>query len=250
MNVFIDIETIPNQNPESKAAFIKESVENFKAPSTLTKGQAAADLGITDAKEIKFTSADDMRARWEKEMSPKMAESVGVENWRKTALNGAQGEIFSIAWAVQDGPVKVLYRTLESSDCRLLQDFYINLFDDLNGRPPYFIGQNVGDFDLRFIFRRSVILRIPPPFQIPHAGRHGSDYYDLQQAWGGFKARISLDSMCKALGIEGKPDDIDGSKVWDYVEAGEYEKVCAYNVYDVEQTRKVYNRFNFVVSAA
>lgn len=251
MNIFIDIETIPNQKPGAKEAFIQDSINNFKAPSTLTKTQAAADLGLTDKNEIKFTSADDMKARWEKEMAPNLAESVGEENWRRTALDGAQGQIFSIAWAVENGPIQCLHNEYidkykETSDRILLTNFYLELNEALSGRPPFFIGQNVADFDLRFMFRRSVILGVKPPFKLPHAGRHGSDFYDLQQEWGGFKARISLDSMCKALGIEGKPDDIDGSKVWTYIESGDYEKVIEYNKYDVEQTRKVYNKFNFI----
>jgi predicted PolB exonuclease-like 3'-5' exonuclease len=51
--------------------------------------------------------------------------------------------------------------------------------------------------------------------------------------------------MCKALGLDGKPGDIDGSKVWDFVEAGKYEEVMTYNKYDVEQGRKVYKRLTF-----
>ena len=51
--------------------------------------------------------------------------------------------------------------------------------------------------------------------------------------------------MCKALGIPGKPDDIDGSKVWDFVERGDYERVMQYNILDVDESRQVYKRLTF-----
>ncbi len=67
----------------------------------------------------------------------------------------------------------------------------------------------------------------------------------MQQGWEGYNGRASLDSMCKALGLDGKPGDIDGSKVWDFVEAGKYQEVMDYNKWDVEQGRKVYKRLTF-----
>jgi hypothetical protein len=97
-NVIFDIETIPDQRPGAKERFIEESIANFKAPTSLTKTQAASDLGLTDTNEIKFTSAGDMKLRWEKEMAPKMAESVGIENWKKTSFDGGAGQIFSFAF--------------------------------------------------------------------------------------------------------------------------------------------------------
>ena len=68
MDIYIDIETL--RSPEEHRLQILEDVKaNFKAPSGLSKTQAAEDLGLTDAKEIKFTSKDDMIARWENELA-------------------------------------------------------------------------------------------------------------------------------------------------------------------------------------
>jgi len=247
MNVFMDIETIPSQKEGVKAQFIKESVDNFKAPSGLTKGQAAKDLGMTDA-DVKFIGKDDMVAKWEAHFAPIKAESVGIENWKKTSFDGAQGELFSIAWAVGDGAVWGKYRTLEAdgfSESDLLQWFFELLSEDIGNLKPFFIGNYIGGFDLKFLFKRAVILGVKPPFPLPHFGRHEQHFYDLQQAWEGYNGRASLDSMCKALGVPGKPDDIDGSKVWEFVEAGKYQEVMDYNKLDVEETRVVYNRFTF-----
>ena len=244
MNVFVDIETIPSQKEGVKEQFIKDSIENFKAPSSLSKTQAATDLGISAA-DAKFTGKDDMIAKWEAHFAPIKAEEVGIENWKKTSLDGAQGELFSIAWAVGDGPVVGAYCEPGICESSLLVDFFCGLQAEIGNLKPFFIGNYIAGFDLKFLFKRAVILGVKPPFPLPHFGRHEQHYYDLQQAWEGFNGRASLDSMCKALGIPGKPDDIDGSKVWQFVEAGEYQKVMDYNKLDVEEARILYNRFTF-----
>lgn len=244
MNVFLDIETIPSQKEGVKEQFIKDSIENFKTPSRLSKTQAASDLGI-NAADAKLVGKDDMIDRWEKYFAPIKAEDAGIENWKKTSFDGAQGELFSIAWGVKDDKVKGYYCEPGESEAKLLRHFFNKLKEEIGNLKPFFIGNYIAGFDLKFLFKRAVILGVKPPFALPHFGRHEQHYYDLQQAWEGFNGRASLDSMCKALGIPGKPDDIDGSKVWQFVEAGEYQKVMDYNILDVEEARMVYNRFTF-----
>lgn len=250
MNVFFDIETIPDQTPGAKEAFIKDSIENFKAPSGLTKTQALIEMGIDPkSSEGKFMAADVAKSEWEKMFAPIRAEAVGVENWRKTGLDGAQGEIFSLAWACGSEKVQGLHRVLGDCEREFLAEAFECMAASLGNLKPFFVGNYIGGFDLKFLFKRAVILGVKPPFPLPHYGRHEQHYYDLQQAWEGYNGRASLDSICKAIGIPGKPDDIDGSKVWDFVEAGNYQKVMDYNILDVEETRDVYNRFTFNVAA-
>lgn len=244
MNVFMDIETIPSQKEGVKEKFIKDSIENFKAPSALTKTKAATDLGMIAA-DAKFIGKDDMMIKWAKQFAPLRAEEAGIENWKKTSFDGAQGELFSIAWAVGDGDVVGFYREPGASEYLLLSKFFKGVTDEIGKLKPFFIGNYIGGFDLKFLFKRAVILGVKPPFALPHFGRHDQHFYDLQQAWEGFGGRASLDSMCRALCIPGKPDDIDGSKVWQFVEAGEYQKVMDYNKLDVEEARAVYNRLTF-----
>lgn len=245
MNIVTDIETIPSQDAAVKAAFIQDSIDNFKAPSGLSKGQAAKELGVTDEKEIKFTSKDDMIAKWEKHFAPIKAEDVGLENWRKTSFDGAQGEVISVAWCTLDGEVDCIVRKLGESEADMLKTFFDEILS-LGASRPFFIGNYIGGFDLKFLFKRAVILGVDPGFELPHYGRHEQHYYDLMQAWEGFNGKASQDSMCAALGINVKSDDLDGSKVWGAVEAGEYERVLTYNKLDVEEARQLYKRFNFI----
>lgn len=242
MNTYIDIETIPGQGLYEE--FLKDAQENFKAPSDLTKTKACADLGLT-GNDAKLTSKDDAVAQWVEQFSKEKAPEVAEQNWRKTSFDGAKGEIISIAWAVGDESVEASWRDLGQSEEAMLANFFRLLAQRLNARPPFFIGQFVAGFDLKFIFQRAVILQVEPPFNLPFNGRHDQHYYDTQQAWAGFKGRMSQDNMCKALGIEGKPGDIDGSNVWDHVRDGDIKRVMEYNIDDVEKVRKLHKRLTF-----
>ena len=247
MNTVLDIETIPSQDAAVKAAFIKDSIDNFKAPSGMSKGQAAKELGMTDADVIKYTSKDDMITKWCDHFAPIKAEEVGLENWKKTSFDGAKGEVISVAWCTVDGEVDGMVRTLEQCE----KFFLVSVFSAIRKlntviTKRFFIGNYIGGFDLKFLFKRAVILGINPGFELPHYGRHEQHYYDLMQAWEGFGGKASQDSMCEALGISVKDDDLDGSKVWAAVEAGEYERVLTYNKLDVEEARQLYKRFTFI----
>lgn len=241
MNVIIDIETCPAAD---KQPFIDNAKTNFKAPSDLTKGQAGADLGLS-GDGLKYASKDEVIALWEKEMAEKKAPEVAEANWRKTSLDGTKGRILSIAWQTDKAS------GLHIGDPINERDTLLQFFDVLGGalnthgksRPPYFIGHNL-TFDLKFLFRRSVILGIKPPFEFPFKGRHGSDYFCTMNAWCEFGERISLANLCDALSID-KGSDIDGSQVCDYWLAGRYSDIGAYNVEDVQLTDRVYRALTF-----
>ena len=55
-----------------------------------------------------------------------------------------------------------------------------------------------------------------------------------------FNKYISQDEVCKFLGVEGKPDDIDGSMIYDLWQQKEFDKIADYNIDDVEKVRKLY----------
>lgn len=251
MLTFIDIETIPSQKDEVFESILKDTKENFKAPSSLTKTQAAADLEIIDPKEIKFTAASEMISRWENKFKESKAAEVAEEKWRKTALNGTLGEIVSIAWAVEDSKVCSLIRNIESSERTLLTEFKEALMDSINdashnapGRKPFFCA-HYAVFDLRFLFQRCVINNVYTPFSFNQNGRHRQHFFCTQTEWAGFKDYASLDSIAKALGIQGKTEGMDGSLVWPAIKNGEYKKVQSYNEDDVELLRNIYNRMVF-----
>lgn len=250
IDIFLDLETIPSQNPEVKADFLKSAQENIKAPSTLTKEQAAIDLGMTDKEEIKFTSKDSMLAKWVEVKGAEAAVLSADEAWRKTSFDGGLGHICVIGYAIDDEPTKEFHISGidDIHQERLMLQAFSEFVDSVcSTRPnerPRFIGHNLIEFDLQFLFRRHVVLNVKPSPHIPFNARPWDDsVYDTLQKWGGQRGN-SLDKITKACGIEGK-GDIDGSMVWPMVEAGKIIEVAEYCKHDVEITRNLFKRMTF-----
>lgn len=229
-NLFIDIETIPGQNP----AVMSQIMEDMEAEKVEVKAPANyKDLG----KIAEYISA-------------KLAEIEAQfdERWRKTSLDGTRGEIVCISWAFDDGPIQHHWRDYQSeSEAVMLKRFYNDIGSDCR---PCFIGHNVLGFDLRFIYQRSVILNVRPTITLPHDARGNGPYlFDTMLAWAGWGNRISLDKVCRALGVARKGTEpgepMDGSMVWDRVQAGRIQDVVTYCDADVERVRQIYNRMTF-----
>lgn len=224
MEIYIDIETIPQQpEAETKA----EIAATIQAPGQMSKAETIA---AWHAGEGSYAGVKD---------------SLIEETYRKTSFDGGKGEIISIAFASGDDQVICVHRGLYPNEDLMLSAASDAMLDALCGRSPFFIGHNIGGFDLKFLFQRYVINRINPQLDFKHWGRHGAQYYDTMQAWAGYGNLVSQDSLCKALGIAGKPDDIDGSKVWDFYKAGKIERIAEYNADDVEKVRKIHKRLTF-----
>lgn len=247
-NVFIDIETIPSQG--GYEGYLAEAKDNFKAPSSLTKAQACIDLGL-DSATTKTTSKDESIRLWCEKFSEEKAPEVAESEWRKEALDGAKGELWSIAWSI-DGKMKQIDRgeieSLESEFdflCRFNESLESQLTSDKshNIQQANFIGHNVV-FDIKFILHRSIILGVKPVCELPFDGYHNRDYFCTSKAWAGIRDRISLDNLCKALGLSGK-GDIDGSKVWDALKDGRYGDVAEYNIDDVEKVIQAHKKLTF-----
>ena len=231
MNIYLDIETIPGQSE----SLFREVAAGIAPPGNISKPETLA--------------------KWEQEKKPAIIE----EAWRKTAFHGDRGEVVCIAWAIDDEPPDCVFRGLpgqkhNSSESLMLWEFVIAISEAINrhgGRWPVFVGHNVRDFDLRFLFHRCVILGIKPSFRLPHDVRPGSEQvFDTMTAWSGWGGRISLDRLCRALGVPTKGSElsgveIDGSKVWDFVRDGRIEEVATYCKADVERVRQVYRRITF-----
>lgn len=224
MNIFLDIETCPAQDPAIRAEFLA----NVKAPTTYKKPESIAE--------------------WMKENAEAEAEAA----WRKTSFDGAFGHVCVIGMAVDDYEPNALYsHNWLTDEADTLRHFYAAIDNICRTSPnerPVFIGHNLIDFDLRFIFQRSVVLGVKPSHHIPFSAKPwDGSVFDTMARWDG-KNRASMDKLCKALGFDGK-GDIDGSKVWDYVEAGRIAEVADYCKGDIERTRLLFNRMTFAEAA-
>lgn len=156
-----------------------------------------------------------------------------------TNFDGAFGRIFCIAYAINDEPVKALV----GSEKQILEKFW-ELVKDVN----LFIGHNVLDFDLRFIYQRSIILKIKPSRDISFR-RYSSDVvFDTMHEWNKwvFGNSCSMDYLAHAMDLPTSKDEMDGSQVYDYYKSGKFEEIVKYCKKDVELNRKIYRRMCFL----
>jgi hypothetical protein len=237
MNIFIDIETVPAQDPDAIIMLRAEADEEkllIKAPSNY-KDEAKIKEYIL-AKQIEIDTAFE-------------------ERYRKTSFDGAYGQIACIGYAIDDEPAKSVWSAgWNQMEGDVLADFYRILNDRINSNSqmrPTFIGHNLIGFDLRFIHQRSVMLGVKPPSFIPFKAKPwDTTVFDTMIDWAGVGNRVSLAKLCKVFGLDAKGseigEEIDGSKVWDFVKDGRIEDVAKYCEGDVERTRQVYKRLNFI----
>lgn len=225
MYVYIDIETIPQQPEDEAKAEIAKTIE---APAQMSKPETIAEWHNGEGK---YAGVKDAAIE---------------EQYRKTSFDGAKGEICSVSFAIDfDGEI-INFNRGQLSEKEILQALFAEVSAGLNSRTPYFVGHNISGFDLKFLFQRAVINRVNPGFDLCQHGRHGQHYFDTMIAWAGYGGRVSQDNLCKALGIDGKPSDIDGSKVWDFYKSGDIGRIAEYNSDDVLKVREIHKRLAFI----
>lgn len=217
MNLFIDIETIPDQRKDA----LDRVKSTLKAPANYKKSEAIE----------------------------KYINENADEAWAKTSLKGLYGEVCSIAWAIDDNPVQALTRPASMSEGDLLAKFFEAIKAQTgNGRGDYpnitWIGHNIIEFDLRFLKQRTLVNQVKPAFFIPADARHGSTAFDTMKEWAGWKGYVKLDELCEVFGFPGK-GDVDGSMVAKLWADGEYDTIQEYNKQDVEMVRNVYRRMTW-----
>ena len=161
-----------------------------------------------------------------------------VEN---TGLDGSYGRIACISYALNNEPVK----TLSGDEKKLLTDFW-----QIAKNADLFIGFNLMDFDLRFIYQRSIILGIKPSQNLSFARYRNFPIYDIMCEWSkwNLQNRISLHALSKVLGIPSpKEGEIEAKDVAQAYKDGRIKEICEYCEKDVDVTRKIYKKMIFEI---
>lgn len=219
MELHLDLETIPTTRPD----VVEYLTKSIKPPATFKKAESIA--------------------AWHKDEAPGAAE----EAVRKTSLDGTFGRICVIGWAIDDG--QAMYLADEQDEGALLKEFHAVLQHALRRADDYvvrIVGHNVASFDLRFFMQRSMIHGIQPHVALARAAKakpwESQVVFDTMVQWAGVGGRVKLDTLCQAFGITSPKGELDGSKVWDWVQAGRIKEVGEYCIKDVEATRAVFKR--------
>lgn len=178
-----------------------------------------------------------------KKTAPLADKEGGIEDFEqyllKTSFDGAFGRILCIGYALNNEPTEVLYN--EGDEKETLRQFW-----ELASRADLFIGHNVMDFDLRFIYQRSIVNNVVPSKEISFARYRNYPIFDTMKEWVKWSfSTVGLESLALALGIPSPKDGIDGSQVYDFYKKGKVKDILEYCKRDVETTREVYKRITF-----
>ena len=203
--LFIDIET----RRTSDLALIKRISSKVKPPGSYKKPET-------------------IQKWWAEE--GEAARTAAIE---ETALNGTYGRLASVAWAYGDDHVECISGESE-------HDMLFAIKEMLSLRGDKIVAFN-GDFDLRFIFQRMVILGGAPPRALRRALNDKGGYIDPMKDWAGFRGYVSQADLAAAMGIE-TTDTTTGADMAALIDAGDWPAVQAHNIADVETLRNIYQR--------
>jgi hypothetical protein len=217
--LYLDIETLPTKDPD----IIADLAASITAPKSMSKASTIAE--------------------WEEAAKPWLIKEAVA----KTSFDGARGTICCIGWAWNDDePMSVIVtdktdeRGLLTMVSQRLQDKRADIVHGFER--PVIVGHYVAGFDLRFIWQRAFVLGVTLPAWFPRDPKPWSDnVHDTMAMWAGAKDSISLDNLCRALGLPGK-GNISGADVAGMWERGEHEAVAGYCRGDVERVRSVHRK--------
>ncbi len=171
--------------------------------------------------------------------------------FRKMALDPNQAQILCLGAAVEDDDVEVFYDENESVEniLREFNDFIVEntveyLEDDKELHYEVkWVGHNVRKFDLEVIWVWCMKLQLFDLAKLISRHPYSNNVIDTMEIWSGPNRQgyVSLDTILKTLGIGGKMEGMDGSKVYDEYKAGNlHTKIIPYQIQDVEDVRKIY----------
>jgi hypothetical protein len=183
VRIFVDIETLPTQIP----AVVERLTAGVRPPAN-------------------YKSADAIAKWWAENGEAGKAEAVG-----KTALDGTFGRIACIGWAVDDSAVHVT--TAEGGSERdLLLAWAGELTDVVEATLPdphqwdtraTWIGHNLQDFDIRFIWQRCRVNRVRLPFRLPLDRYPKGPYlFDTMKEWSGWGKYVKQTDLELAFGLD------------------------------------------------
>lgn len=210
--LYIDIETIPAQD----ALIHAEIAETVSPPASMKKAETIA--------------------KWEAEQKPQAVK----EAIEKTSFNGGLGHLACVSWALNDEDPW----SLSVPELDMEKDIVKTLVDRISDYPnkPTIVGHFVTGFDIRFLWHRAMVLGVYAGGALPRDPKPWSnDVHDTMAMWAGARDTVSLDNLCKMLGVEGK-EDVTGADVAQMWADRRHEEIAQYCMDDVRRVRSVHQK--------
>jgi hypothetical protein len=178
------------------------------------------------------------------------------EQFRRLALHAEYGRVLCVGMIVeQDGEVVcrgVLGRERETlkfhlDEARTLRGFW-NQLRGFDGKQDLIVGHNIYDFDLPFLYKRSVIQRVRPSVRLSFARYRSRPVFDTIKEWElwAWRPAVKLEELAEVLRLGmTKTEGMDGSCIYDRFLEGCHREIADYCLRDVELTREIYYRLTF-----
>ncbi len=185
--------------------------------------------------DLREAAVDSERSKWKNRDIAEDDEAL----FRASALSGNFGRIFCIGYAQDDEPAQII----KGEEPQILNEWW-----KVAKSASKFIGHNIINFDIPFMYKRSIIHRCSPSQLLPIKNFETENIYDTDKQWNRwlYQSSIKLHHLAIVLGLpSSKGEGIDGSQVYDYYLKKRYEEIYEYCKRDVELTRKVYKRMIF-----
>ena len=204
-------------------------IETIPGPTQPDPNMVKIDSRLTDTKKIET------------------ARENAVETvWRSESLKSHRGRVLVIGWAIDGEPAQSVQMDGDDEEGAIV-DFWTRLRADLGQTSrPYIVGFNCRAFDCNWLRHRAYKYRLPDMATFFPWERYDKRVVDLREQWLGadYRGEGTLDDLAKFLGLSGKTEGIDGSKVFDFWRAGRVGEVAAYCRQDVELTRELWARMH------
>jgi len=177
-----------------------------------------------------------------KELIEQTIKKKSKDFFEKTALDGNFGRIFCIGY-IKEPPITEESSIISGNEKEILTEFW-KIAHDVD----IFIGHNVMDFDLKFIYKRSIINGIKPSRELNFARYRSEPIFDTMKEWEKWSMSnsTSLDTLAKIFGFQTSKDKMCGSEVYGKYLDKQYDEIYKYCKKDVELTRKIYYKMNFL----
>ncbi|HVG33122.1 MAG TPA: ribonuclease H-like domain-containing protein [Pyrinomonadaceae bacterium] len=177
------------------------------------------------------------------------------EEYRSLSLKAEQGRVLCIGLVVEHNDTIIHQGVLGRDRCtlrfhldeaRTLSAFW-KQFINFDPRRDFVIGHNIYDFDLLFLYKRSIIHQVKPPIMLSFARYRSQPIFDVMREWERWAFnRISLHDLAVALSLRSsKQNGLDGSRVYDYFMHNRHVEIADYCLRDVMLTREIYYRMQF-----
>lgn len=233
--LYVDIETIPGAVPPAMIWPCDPDIANLKAPSNYKD----------EAKIEEWLKSAECRALETFDKGLQQAKENVEANWAAESINPLKGRILCIGAAINDEPVQVFCHDPVTPEAQrsTLDDFRYWLESSLGEMAMIkWVGFNVKGMDLRWIFQHSVKFRLTKLARLIPRERYSKMVEEIRDIWTGgeYGDRTRLSDIAEFLGLEGKSEGMDGSKVWPAYRAGKLSEIIEYCRRDVELTREIH----------